>query len=652
MRRVVVCVVEKEFSVSEQYSQFSIWGFLKGFGKLVIGMLLLLQGVIGLVVLLMFVGIFVSIANGVSGSKKDQAVTIPEEAALVIDPNGVLVELAEAEDPFEAIIEDAYGASSPSQISVHDLVRAIRHAKDDDRIKGIVLKLDQFGASPSSASKLHYIAAELSAFKESGKKIYAVGDSYGQEQYLLAAQADEVLMHDFGAAPFIGYGRYGLYLKSFLDKLKITGHVFRVGTFKSAVEPFLGDEMSEAAKEANRAYLDVLWSEFLTSVETARGLETGSILDYSNNLGDRLREANGDFAQAAVNAGLVDKLGSREEHASFLKETFGKSEEDDDESYNRVDYKRYLSALTDEDNAEDKIAVITAAGTIVDGQAPLGEAAGGDTIAALLKRAREDEKVKAVVLRIDSPGGSAFASEVIRDEILAIKEADKPVVASMGSLAASGGYWIASPADEIWAAPTTITGSIGIFAFFTTFENLAADWGVHVDGVGTTPYSALAATGIGPLPENVADLFQQSIENGYDEFLNVVAEGRDLDKAYLDTIAQGRVWIGTDAQELKLVDKIGSYDDAITSAASLAGIEEYSVVDMIEQKSPFEEFLSELGVEALSKTGLGKTQTARRADIVREISSTARDQAEFFSEFNDPNAAYARCLTCETLGQR
>lgn len=631
--------------MSEHGSHFTVWGFIKGFAKLVIGFLLLLQGLIGLVVLLLFVGVLVSVTNGVAGNKEERvSLSIPDGAALVLDPNGVLVETAEETDPFEAIIQDAYGVDEPGQISLHEVVRAIRAAKDDKRIQGLVLDLGKFGAAPSSASKLHYLADEIRAFRESGKKVVAVGDFYSQDQYLLAAEADEIYMNDYGNLIIYGYGSYGTYVKSLLEKLKITSHVFRVGTFKSAIEPFIRDDMSPEAKEANLGYLSVLWRDYVTAVESARELQPGAIETYANNFGALLSNAEGDMAKTALDAGLVDGLLSRAEMNQKLVDTFGADKEG--KSFKKVGFERYVSSVDrGGDDADPNVVVITAAGVIVDGEAPVGEAAGGDTIAALLKKAREDEDAKAVVLRIDSPGGSAFASDIIRDEILALKAAGKPVIASMGSLAASGGYWIAASADEIWAAPTTITGSIGIFGYFNTFEQTASEVGVFVDGVGTTELSPILATGIGPLPANAADIIQQSTENGYDRFLTIVGEGRGLDKTYVDSVGQGRVWIGEKALELKLVDKLGGYDDAIKAAAERAGLEKWDVVDYRETRTPFEIFLGNLSSQALAKVKLREQN--RASGVVTKALNAAEKQAAFFESFNDPNAIYARCLSCE-----
>ncbi len=630
--------------MSEHQSNFTVWGFVKGFAKLIIGFLLLLQGLIGLVILLLFVGVLVEVSNGLAGDNDEVSVSIPDGAALVLDPNGVLVEQAEDIDPFEVIIEDAYGIDEPSQIEVHDLVRVIRAAKEDKRIKGLVLDLGNLGVSSSSASKLHYVAEEIAAFKESGKKIIAVGDYFSQDQYLLAAGADEIYMNDFGNLLIYGYGSYGTYLKSFLEKLKITSHVFRVGTFKSAVEPFIRDDMSPEAKEANLAFLNAIWGEYVGAVEGARGLAPGTVENYADNMGVIMQSVNGDFAKAAIEAGFIDGLKSRAEMNAYLSEAFGKSR--DGKSFRKVGFRRYLASVGDEeDDSDPNIAIITASGTIVDGEAPVGRAAGGDTVAAQLIKAREDAKVKAVVLRIDSPGGSAFASDIIRDEVLALKAAGKPVVASMGSLAASGGYWIAAPADEIWAAPTTITGSIGIFGYFNTFENTAAEVGVFVDGVGTTSLSPLLATGIGPLPDSASDIIQQSIEHGYDRFLTVVNEGRGLEKEYIDSVGQGRVWIGSAAQERRLVDKLGDFDDAVAAAAERAGLEKYDVVRMKDRRTRFEMLIDNLAAKAALATRSEKPKRAQGA--VARIIREAEKQAAFFDEFNDPNATYARCIACE-----
>lgn len=632
--------------MSGEEHNFTVWGFIKGFGKLLIGLLLLLQGLIGLVVMLLFVGVAISVSNGLAGGKAGAGPAVPPGAALLMDPAGVLVEQAEPKDTFEQAFQQAYGLDEEAQVEAGAIIRAVRKAKDDARIKGMVLDFSGLDIPSTSASKLHDIADEIDAFRASGKKVIAIGDSYGQEQYFLAAHADEVYLHDFGNVVFYGYGSYGAYIKSLLEKLKITSHVFRVGTFKSAVEPFLRDDMSPEAKEANLAFLNVLWDEYAGSTEKARGLPAGAVKKYAGEMGQILGQAGGDFAKSALDYGLVDGLKSRPEQIAYLTEQFGTSK--DGKSYKNVGFRRYLAAIGEsEDGSAPNVGIVTVSGAIVDGEAPIGEAAGGDTVAGFLKQALEDDNVKAVVLRVDSPGGSAFASEIIRDGVLALKEAGKPVVVSMGSLAASGGYWISSPGDEIWASPTTITGSIGIFGYFTTFENTAAEIGVFVDGVGTTPLSPILATGIGPLPDEGADLIQQSVEEGYERFLKVVGEGRGLERAYVDSIAQGRVWIGKTALELKLVDKLGDLDDATAAAAARAGLESYDVVRIVDRSTPFEKLFGGMGARAMKAVGVKESNARTGAKALRTALQAVEKNLEFFSGFNDPNGLYARCLACE-----
>lgn len=640
--------------MSQEDQNFSVWGFIKGFGKLLIGLLLLLQGVVGLFVMLMIVGLFVSATQQGAGSMS--AANVPDNSALLFNPQGVLVEQSEERDPLEEAIEEAYGANSETQIESGDLIRALRRAAKDDRITSVVLDLGGLFVPQSSASKLHEIGAALDAVKAADKEIIAVGDAYTQEQYILAAHADKIYLNSFGDVFLLGYANYGVYLKSFFDKIKATSHVFRVGTYKAAVEPFLRDDMSPEAEEANLAYLNVLWDEYAAATEKARGLPAGAIKSYADGISARIAENGGDLAKSALAAKLVDELKSRREQLALLEEKYGK--DDDDDVFKHVSLKSYLANIGDAyvradgtlaDSGKDgAIAIVTAAGTIVDGEAPDGAAAGGDTIADYLKQAREDEDVKAVVLRVDSPGGSSFASEIIRDEVVALKKAGKPVVVSMGSLAASGGYWIAAPADRIFAAPTTITGSIGIFAFFTTFENTAAEFGVYTDGVGTSPLSSILATGIGPLPAEAGDLIQRSTEHGYEEFLRIVGEGRKLDRDYVDSIAQGRVWIGAKAKELQLVDEIGGLDEAIAHAASLAKLNDYKVTVIEgEADSPFSRFFGVTAATAMKAFGVDKATAKARSSATVKAIGRLEKAAAFMGRFNDPSALYARCVACE-----
>lgn len=630
-------------------NKLSVWSFLKGLFKVVIGLSLLAQSLLFLVFLVFMISIAGSISAGLSGKGGDgPSVTVPEGGALVLNPTGVLVETAPPVDPFEEAVNEAFGAGSPSQVSVHELVKVVRAAKDDDRIKAMVLDLQGLSVPAIYASKAHYLAAEIEAFRESGKRVIAIGDYYTQEQYLIASEADTVLMHDFGAMLLEGYGRYRTYYKSAMDKLMVTSNVFRVGTYKSALEPYLLDGMSPAAKEANAAYLNVLWGQFTAAIEENRGLTAGSVAQLTNETTAQVMAAGGDFAQVAVNAGFVDSLMDRTGQVDFVADIVGR-DEDEETGFRGVGYKTYLISVPSDEDRDDvgNVAVVTAAGAIVDGDEPYGVAS-GTYIARQLRDARVDEDVKAVVLRVDSPGGSAFASEVMRDELVRIQEAGKPVVVSMGSLAASGGYWISATADEIWASPSTVTGSIGVFGFIPTFEKTMAEVGIYTDGVGTSPLAAARAAGIGPLPEAYGDIIQASVEQVYDRFLSLVADGRGMTTGDVDNIAQGRVWIGETALTLNLVDKLGTIDDAIAAAAAKAELEEYDVVGVTKEKNRFEMFLEQLAGGEMSTTDavdlFGNKPT--RGINMSKLVAFAQQEAAFYASFNDPSATYLRCMEC------
>ena len=617
--------------------------FLKFVGKFVLYSMLFLQSVLGVVVFILFIAIGAAILGGVGGG--DDEFEVPEGAALVFNPAGVIVEVAPVSDPFDEALTEAFGGGTVPLISVHDVVRTLRAAAEDDRISGLVLDLENTGVS--GFSKVDYLAEEIEAFKATGKKVVAVSDSYGQTQYSLAALADTVVAHPFGGVLPTGLGSYRLYQRELFDeKLMATTHVFRVGTYKSAIEPFLRDDMSPEDREARIAYLQPLWDTITSRIDTARELTPGTFDDITQRIDEVAVQFEGDSARGALELGLFDDLLTREAQRSFLIDEFGENEDGD--SYNGVSWKRYLDSLDPIENDEETgdIAVVSVVGTIINGSATVGEAAGGDTVASQLRKAREDEDVKAVVLRVDSGGGSAYASEIIRQQVLELKKAGKPVVASMGSVAASGGYWILADADKIFAKENTITGSIGIFGLFQTFERTAEWAGVRTDGVGTAPISAINGMGLGPMPEEFGTVVQAQIEEGYRRFLQIVGEGRDLDTEYVDTIAQGRVWIGTTAKEIGLVDEFGGYDEAIAEAARLAELSDYDVIDFIDRTDPLERFFQSLGAEAVSKT-VGSNREGRRPSLIARIVHEAMAEAERIENFNDPNGVYALCEACE-----
>jgi len=472
--------------------------------------------VLNILFLLLVILFFVAITG-----EEDQ-VKVADGTVLRLNLNGPIVEEKTYVDPVEAAINDAtMGKEAPSEILLDDVIEVINQATKDDRISVMLLDLQKM---PSAhINKLKQITKAIDAFKEAGKQVIATGYYYTQAQYYIAAHANEVSMHPYGGVSIEGYGMFPLYFKDALEKLKVTQHIFRVGTYKSAVEPFIRNDMSDAAKEANSVWLTALWNEYKTDVAASRPFDESNFDEDMDVYLAKMQAVDGNSGQYALNNQWVDSLKTSQQIRQQLIELVGA--EETGKTFKQVSFREYLSLVkppVEFDNPiTEKVAVVVAKGTIVDGERKAGEI-GGDSTAALLRKARLDDKVKAVVLRIDSGGGSMFASEVIRAEVLALKAAGKPVIASMSSVAASGGYWIASAANEIWAAPSTITGSIGVFGTFMTFENTMAELGIYSDGVATTDLAGFSIAR--PLDDKMSDIIQMSVENAYKRFLNVVAE--------------------------------------------------------------------------------------------------------------------------------
>ena len=559
---------------------------------------------------------------------------IAATTALVIAPKGQLVKPLTGQS-IQRAVDEARGAVPPETL-LKDVIDAIEAGKDDDRVQALVLNLNSFGGG--RMTKLQDVRDAIVDFKTSGKKVIATSDFYEQDAYFLAANADEILVHKMGGIVLQGFGRYKMYYKDGIDRLGLDVHVFRVGEYKSYVEPYLRNDMSPEAKEANLEWLGDLWRIYLEEVATARGMTVAQLEEYANEFPRLIEEANGDAAKAALDFGLVDQALTRIELREHLVELVG--EDEDTHSYNRIAFSEYLEAL-DEDRfgrkaKGDRVGVVVARGTILDGSHPPGTI-GGDSTAALIRQARNDEKIKAIVLRVDSGGGSAFASEVIRRECEKAREEGKPVIASMGSVAASGGFWISTSSDQIWAYPSTITGSIGIFGMFPTYQRpLAKHLGVRVDGVSTAPLA-----GIRPdreLPEEVGQVIQSMIDHGYREFLARVAESRGMTTEEVDKIARGRVWSGEDAYELGLVDNLGDLNDAIVAAAELAELGDDYEVTYIEKKVKFKDrILKELMARAMGVFGPEIQNETPLEEVIRQVQRSAAA----FAELNDPNHAYA-----------
>ncbi|OOQ69392.1 signal peptide peptidase SppA [Vibrio parahaemolyticus] len=563
---------------------------------------------------------------------------IEKESALVINLSGPIVEQRRYVNPMDSVAGSLLGNEMPKENVLFDIVDTIRYAKDDAKVSGLVLALRDL--PETNLTKLRYIAKALNEFKASGKPVYAVGDFYNQSQYYLASYADKVYMAPDGGVLIKGYSAYSMYYKTLLEKLDVSTHVFRVGTYKSAIEPFIRDDMSDAAKESATRWVTQLWSAFVDDVTTNRNINAKVLNPTMEELLAEMKSVDGDLAQLAVKMGLVDELATRQDIRTLFAKEFGSDGKD---SYNAISYYDYLATIRpDYTLANHDIAVVVASGAIMDGQQPRGTV-GGDTVASLLRQARNDEKVKAVVLRVDSPGGSAFASEVIRNEVEALKKAGKPVVVSMSSLAASGGYWISMSADKIVAQPTTLTGSIGIFSVITTFEKGFSKLGINTDGVGTSPFSGDGITT--GLSEGASQAFQLGIEHGYKRFISLVGSNRDMTVEEVDKVAQGRVWTGQDALSFGLVDQMGDFDDAVELAAKLANVTDYGIYWVEEPLSPTELFLQEFMNQV--KVSLGVDATSLLPKSLQPVAQQFEQDASLIQSFNDPKGQYAFCLNCQ-----
>ncbi|WP_100913453.1 signal peptide peptidase SppA [Pseudoalteromonas spongiae] len=591
---------------------------------------------------------FILIALFVSIMSSEDEIIVEQDSALVLSLSGNIVEEKTYIDPVEAALNDSMGSNDePPEVLLDDILMTIKYAAKDKKIKLLLLDLQKMQGA--HLNKLKAIAAQLDKFKETGKKVYAYGDYYSQAQYYIASKADEILMHPYGAVDISGYATYPLYFKEAIDKLEISQHIFRVGTFKSAVEPLIRSNMSEAAKEANKAWLDALWLEYKTDVAAHRGFEITNFDEDMETYKEKFAKVNGHSGQFALQYKWVDQLVSKEALRQKLIAEVGSNESG--KSFKQISFNKYLKTLKPpfpiENPITDKVAVVVAKGNIVDGERKAGEI-GGDSTAKLLRRARLNDKVKAVVLRIDSGGGSMFASEIIRAEVLALKDAGKPVIASMGSVAASGGYWIAANANEIWAAPSTITGSIGVFGTMMTFEKTLAKLGVYSDGVATTDMASFSM--LRPLEPKLADVIQMSVESAYDRFLTVVSEARGMDKAEVDKVAQGRVWIGTKAKELGLVDALGNKQDAIKRAAELASLSMYDVItiehQLTEQEMLVQKIFGESQAASFVKAYISKDDYAPVKNSIMQTAHGLKQQVSSLEQFNDPNGVYAKCLVC------
>lgn len=572
----------------------------------------------------------------------EEPTILKDSTSLYLKLDGVLVDQPKPVDPVDAIANELLGSNQQiiNEIAVTDVIYALQRAQNDPAISALVLDLALL--RPASLSKLGDIAAALAQFKSSGKTIYAFGDYFSQDQYFLASYADQVILNPAGGVLLEGYASYSLYFKEAIEKLELSAHVFRVGTYKSFVEPYIRSDMSAASKEAKLNWLNQLWDNYTAVIAENRAIKVADVTPKAGIFIQRLKAVNGNIASYALEQKLVDKLLTREQTDKYLNQQLAPAGETEAEYIGLRDYLSLQAPQYARASSGDNIGVIFATGQILNGEQPAG-VIGGRSLANLLTRAKNDDQVKAVVLRIDSPGGSAFASEQVRTALLEVKAAGKPVIVSMGSVAASGGYWIASAADEIWAQPTTITGSIGIFGMFATTEKLLAKLGVYSDGVGTTDYAGLSINR--ELPAHVGQIIQLTVENGYSNFLNIVAEGRNMTPEQVDSIAQGRVWTGKDAQRLGLVDQLGDLNAAIEAAATKVGIDKQNTILIQAPRTEREKLLSLFATSVASKM-LAQLSLDPQGHTAQLLATVLKPVSNILS-YDDPQGLYVQCLACE-----
>lgn len=568
--------------------------------------------------------------------------TSREPGALYVNLSGVVVDQLTRNSPLESLSLQLLGASSGQlqENSLFDVVETIRTAATDPDITGMILKLDDFvGADQPS---LQYIGKTITEFRKQGKRVYAVSGNYNQAQYYLASYADKIYMPPQGSVGIYGFATNTLYYNELLEMLKVKTHIFRVGTYKSAVEPMLRNDMSPEARESTQRFISVLWDNYLTSLAENRKTAKSTIFPGAQQMLALMKTAKGDNAAYAVTQKLVDEIMPANVFESEMAKTFGWDKKNN--TINAIPFAEYAKNLNigvPQGKTTGNIAVVVVQGAIVDGPDAPGMA-GSDTIAAQLREARLDPEVKALVLRVNSPGGSVTASEQIRAEVAALKQSGKAVVVSMGGVAASGGYWVSTPANYIIASPSTITGSIGIFGVVTTFEDSLSEIGVHTDGVSTSPLADATVTKA--LTPEFSELMQLYIESGYSNFINLVAKSRHKTPEEVDKIAQGRVWVGSDAKANGLVDKLGDFDDAVAKAAELASVE-HPVLNWMQ---PEMTFIDRLLAETAGNVKV-TLPSSLQGLIPAPVSAQLTQQASFMKMLTDPQYRYAFCLNCTNI---
>ncbi len=608
----------------------SIYNIFRWVGKFLTTVRVFTLNIAFLALLLFFITAIISRSPG-----KDANVT--DSGALLLSLSGDIVEEKKTNDPLSTLINDKLSLNSlPRETLFQDILDAITSASDDDNVHFILLDLSNMGSV--GLNQLQVIGTALTEFKSSGKKVIAAEDFYQQNAYYLASFADEIYLNPMGAVDLHGIGTYRLYFKDAIDSLKINYNIFRVGAFKSALEPVMRNSMSAAARSQNMSWLSALWKTISNDIIRERKLDKNAITTYTENIDQELIRAGGNTAKLALQTGLVDGLKNREELRNYLTGISGKNDAGD---FKHIKFNDYLNSITrsfsNPPENKGSIGIIIAQGAILNGKQPVGRI-GGDSLASQIRKAREAKDIDGLVIRIVSGGGSVFASEIIRQEILEFKKSGKPIVISMGAVAASGGYWIAADADEIWASPVTLTGSIGIFAAIPTFENSLSELGIYSDGVGTTSLAAALnlTRPLSPLLKKAIDI---NLRHGYEQFLDIVSKGRSITDGEMQTVAEGRVFDGKKAVELGLVDKLGTLEDAISSAAALAHLDDYSASYIRRPLTVKEEFF-----QIFSSSIINMLISANIPPVLLKAFGQLVEPVKEIMLFNDPKGLYAHCL--------
>jgi protease-4 len=581
--------------------------------------------------------LFVMVGALLSGPEKPD---IADGSALFIEPSGTLVEQIVPPSNWQDFL---FRSTDEGLIEIGDVLDSIHAAAADPRIRLIVVNFDQLmGLSSAQATR---IGEALQAFRGADKQVLAYTRYGGQYQYLASSYADEVFLHPMGMILLTGLGGDRLYFADLLEKLKVQMHVFRVGDYKSATEPFSRNDMSPLARQDAQRLVDGLWMTITDTLANNRGLSQQDVRAFANTFDELLADTQGDGAQATLQHNLVDGLMSDSAFNQYIGDIVGWQ----GDMLNGIDYQSYLMEQSAEPAAfsDAIVGVLTVQGLIVESGAPAGDTAVADELVEQIRMAKEDERIKALVLRVDSPGGSAFGSELIREELASLKQAGKPVVASFGSVAASGGYWISATADAIFAEPTTITGSIGIFGLVPNFSNSLDAIGVNADGVASAPL-ARGMSLVSELSPQAQSILQLSVEHGYQQFLDLVVQGRNLPADQVAELAQGRIWSGLKAKEIGLVDSVGSLDDAVSHAAQLAQLSNWSTEAIRPPLDPQSALMMELmqAMELPAMANAWQSSLMPKLPQINRWLTTFNEDLKRLEAFNDPRHIYAMCMVC------